>query len=64
MTSREIRRYQKSVDLLIHCTPFECLAREIAQSFQADMRFQVSSLVVIQEAPEAYTVAFHRGVVG
>ena len=38
---REIRRYQKSTELLIRKLPFQRLVREIAQDFKTDLRFQV-----------------------
>jgi histone H3 len=34
---REIRRYQKSTDLLIRKLPFQRLVREIAQDFKQDL---------------------------
>ena len=34
---REIRRYQKSTDLLIRKLPFQRLVREIAQDFKNDL---------------------------
>jgi histone H3 len=39
---REIRRYQKSGDLLIKKLPFQRLVREIAQNYKqaAELRFQ------------------------
>ncbi|KAH7847308.1 hypothetical protein Vadar_024501 [Vaccinium darrowii] len=37
---REIRKYQKSTELLIRKLPFQRLVREIAQDFKADLRFQ------------------------
>uniref|UniRef100_A0A3Q3FFY4 Core Histone H2A/H2B/H3 domain-containing protein n=1 Tax=Labrus bergylta TaxID=56723 RepID=A0A3Q3FFY4_9LABR len=44
---REIRRYQKSTELLIRKLPFQRLVREIAQDFKTDLRFQsVESLWV------------------
>eukprot|EP00996_Jenningsia_fusiforme_P004423 NODE_5242_length_701_cov_18.196319_g4871_i0.p1 GENE.NODE_5242_length_701_cov_18.196319_g4871_i0~~NODE_5242_length_701_cov_18.196319_g4871_i0.p1 ORF type:complete len:158 (-),score=30.41 NODE_5242_length_701_cov_18.196319_g4871_i0:226-636(-) len=54
---REIRKYQKSTDLLIRRLPFQRLVREIAQEFKADLRFQSSAVHAIQEAAEAYMVA-------
>jgi hypothetical protein len=36
---REIRKYQKSTDLLLRKLPFQRLVREIAQEFKADLRF-------------------------
>ena len=41
---REIRRYQKSTELLIRKLPFQRLVREIAQDFKADLRFQSSAI--------------------
>ena len=53
---REIRRYQKSTDLLIRRLPFSRLVREIAADFQGDLRFQSSAILATQEASEAYLV--------
>ncbi|XP_074253185.1 histone H3.3A-like [Saimiri boliviensis] len=41
---REIRRYQKSTELLIRKLPFQCLVREIAQDFKTDLRFQRAAI--------------------
>ena len=41
---REIRRYQKSTELLIRKLPFQRLVREIAQDFKTDLRFQSSAI--------------------
>jgi histone H3 len=51
---REIRRYQKSTDLLIRKLPFQRLCREIAQEFKTDLHFTAQSVLAIQEAAEAY----------
>jgi len=53
---REIRRYQKSTELLIRKLPFQRLVREIAQDFKTDLRFQSSAVSCLQEAAEAYLV--------
>ena len=53
---REIRRYQKSTELLIRRMPFQRLVREIAQDFKTDLRFQSSAVLALQEASEAYLV--------
>lgn len=53
---REIRRYQKSADLLIRKRPFQRLIREITQDFKADLRIQSSAVLALQEASEAYLV--------
>ena len=54
---REIRRYQKSTDLLIRKLPFQRLVREImTDSIIADFRWQTTALLALQEASEAYLV--------
>ena len=53
---REIRKYQKSTELLIRKLPFQRLVREIARDYALDMRFQSSAVLAIQEAAEAYLV--------
>lgn len=53
---REIRRYQKSTELLIRKLPFQRLVREIAQDFKTDLRFQSTAILALQEAAEAYLV--------
>jgi len=54
---REIRRYQKSTDLLIRKAPFQKLVREIAQDLKSDLRFQSTAVLALQEASEAYLIA-------
>ncbi|KAI3906592.1 hypothetical protein MKW98_009500, partial [Papaver atlanticum] len=51
---REIRKYQKSTELLIRKLPFQRLVREIAQDFKTDLRFQSHAVLALQEAAEAY----------
>ena len=53
---REIRRYQKTTELLIRKLPFSRLVREIAQDFKTDLRFQPQAIGALQEAAEAYLV--------
>ena len=53
---REIRRYQKSTDLLIRKLPFQRLVREISEDFKAGLRYQASAVFALQESAEAYTV--------
>ncbi|WOL20005.1 histone H3, expressed [Canna indica] len=55
---REIRKYQKSTELLIRKLPFQRLVREIAQDFKTDLRFQSSAVSALQEAAESYLVGF------
>jgi len=53
---REIRRYQKSTELLIRKLPFQRLVREIAQDYKTDLRFQSAAVAALQEASESYLV--------
>jgi histone H3 len=54
---REIRRYQKTTELLIRKLPFQRLVREISEDFKIGndfVRFQSHAICAIQEAAEAY----------
>ncbi|CDO71248.1 hypothetical protein BN946_scf184908.g5 [Trametes cinnabarina] len=61
---REIRKYQKSTDLLIQKLPFSRVVREIALDMMTDMvdygdtglRWQSSAILALQEATEAFLV--------
>ena len=54
---REIRWYQKSMELLIRKLPFQRLVREIAQDLgKMSIRFQSGAIIALQEALEAYLV--------
>jgi histone H3 len=55
---REIRKYQKSTELLIRKLPFQRLVREIAQDLvpKKDYRFQTTAILALQEAAEAYLI--------
>ena len=53
---REIRRYQKSTELLNRKLPFQRLVRDVAQDFKTDLRFQTTAFLALQEAAEAYLV--------
>ncbi|KZT36845.1 histone-fold-containing protein [Sistotremastrum suecicum HHB10207 ss-3] len=61
---REIRRYQKSTDLLLRKLPFARVVREIALDMITDegdygdrgLRWQTSAILALQEATEAYLV--------
>ncbi|KAF8363113.1 hypothetical protein PRIPAC_90036 [Pristionchus pacificus] len=50
---REIRRYQKSVELLIKKAPFERLVREILLDFCPTARIAKDAVEALQEACEA-----------
>jgi len=64
---REIRKYQKSSDLLIPAMPFSRLIREIVQSVLGyntqEFRFQSAALMALQEAAEAYLVTLFEDTV-
>ena len=53
---REIRRYQKSIDLIIPRAPFIRLVRNIAFDLHDELRFHGDALRALQEASEAYLV--------
>jgi len=57
---REIRRFQKSSELLIRKAPFARLIREIAEELGAKenkvYRFQSTAVLALQEASEAYMI--------
>jgi histone H3 len=57
---REIRKFQKTAELLIRRRPFQRLVREIAQDFKSDLRFQSSAVLALQEASEAYVVGLFQ----
>jgi len=61
---REIRKYQKSTDLLLRRLPFSRLVREISMDMMTDeveysgtgLRWQSSALLALQEATEMFLV--------
>ncbi|KAK8169825.1 histone H3 [Phyllosticta citrichinensis] len=56
---REIKRYQKTTDLLLRKLPFARLVREIAHNMippGESLRWQSSAIGALQEAAEAYIV--------
>ena len=53
---KEIRRYQKTTELLLKTLPFQRLVREITQQFKRDFRYQACALQCLQEATEAYII--------
>ncbi len=42
--------------------PFQRLVREIAMDFRSDLRFQVSAILALQEASEAYLVGLFQDI--
>ena len=59
---REIRKYQKSTDLLIRKAPFIRVVREISQDLQKDVRWQRTALLALQECSEAFLVSLFEDV--
>ena len=54
---REIRKYQRSTELLIRKLPFQRLLREIVfEMKKKDYRFQSTAILAMQEAAEAFLV--------
>lgn len=51
---REIRKYQKSTELLLRKLPFQRLVREVASQYKEDIRFQSAAIAGLQEAAEGY----------
>lgn len=54
---RQIRKYQKSTDLLIPKLPFRRLIRQIVNDEAPDKRIQESALEALQEASETFLVS-------
>ena len=53
---REIWKYQKSTDLLIHKLPFLRLVHKILQGFNVEFRVTPAMVMALQEAAEVYLV--------
>jgi len=53
---REIKRYQKSTNLLLPRASFQRVVRSICSEIDHDLRFQAQALLALQEATEAYLV--------
>ena len=59
---RQIRKYQKSTELLIRKLPFQRLVREVAQKIDNTLRFQSTAILALQEASEAFLVTMFEKV--
>lgn len=53
---REIRKYQRSTELILPRSAFDRLVREIATEFKADLRWRKKAMLTLQEATEEYIV--------
>lgn len=60
---REIQYYMKEIGFLLTKVSFQRLARDVAQNISADLRFQSSAVLALQEAAECYLVSFLEGIV-
>ena len=56
VTLREIKRYQKSTDMLLPRASFQRCVRGITMDMDHTLRFQSQALYALQEATEAYLV--------
>ena len=53
---RDIRKYQRSTDLLLRKAPFQRLVKEISQDYKSDLRWTASALEAMQWGAETYMV--------
>jgi len=51
---RQIKKFQKSTDLLLRKAPFQRLVRELATGHKEGLRWQASAVAALQEATESY----------
>ena len=51
---RQIKKFQKSTNLLMRKAPFQRLVRELASGHKEGLRWQASAVAALQEATEAY----------
>jgi histone H3/H4 len=57
----EIRKYQKSTDLLLRKLPFARLVRELTQAYNnTGLRWNVEAMGAIQEAAEVYMITLFQ----
>ncbi|PAV89882.1 hypothetical protein WR25_12153 [Diploscapter pachys] len=59
---REIRKFQKTSDLIIPRAPFYKVVRDITTKFGTDLRFQGLALECLHEAAEHYLVGLFEEV--
>jgi histone H3 len=62
---REIRRFQKTTELLIRKAPFQRLVCEITQTLfkNKDLHFQSLAVLALHEASEAYMVGMFEDTI-
>lgn len=54
---RQVRKFQKSTNLLLRKAPFQRLVRELAGNYKDGLRFASSAVLALQEATESYIVS-------
>ena len=54
---RQIKKFQKSTNMLLRKAPFQRLVRELAGNYKDNLRFASSAVAAIQEATESYVVS-------
>ena len=57
LTLHEIRKYQRSTELLIRKLPFMRLVQEVGQQFLQGVQFQGTAIMALQEAAKAYLIS-------
>ncbi len=55
---RQIKRYQKSTELLMRKAPFQRLVRELATGHKDGLRWAASAVAALQEATEGFLVSW------
>ena len=59
---REIRKFQKSTELLIRKLPFQRLVKEVAQHIDPTIRFQSTAILALQEASESFLIRMFEDI--
>jgi histone H3 len=54
---RQIKKLQKSTDLLMRKAPFQRLVRQLAAAHKDGLRFAASALAALQESTESYVIS-------
>jgi histone H3 len=54
---QQIKKLQRSTDLLLRKRPFQRLVREIASGICMDLKFQGQAIAALQEATESYMIS-------
>ncbi|KAL5715897.1 hypothetical protein ACHQM5_017658 [Ranunculus cassubicifolius] len=60
---KEIRKYQKTTDLVIPMIPFKRLVCEVTQEIKTGFRFQSNAVCALQGAAEAYLIGLFEDAI-